>query len=639
MKRTTKKFTYLISLLCLGVMFTACNDKDAEPRNQEEMLETRAVMVSEEFDTVNQLFSGEVAWLGTQSEEVSSYLLKRFPNITASVTERTEAIVLDEMVAGDLLTNQSACDPIKLHWSKNKPIAFLNPSANSLKLLSLLNGAERQTVDNAATSLIEQYWFYMIQRDGNAVSYCKPTIDDITIQKVDSLGNELQTEHFINDDIEVSDYAKGRVGERAAEWLNEMTSANRKRTLLMGSIGEPTYKAFTQKIYHTVKVDHDKTIRDLDYKIDNSCGVSTTEACIELTITAGYDQINHRDVYDVVISETFDAKKTYIENTVFYKSAAYKYKYTGGNYAGLKLGLKLKNVSEGDVSFAQAVPVGTAGSYSTTHTPASITVGGSITGGISPSGPSASGSFSFSYTPPKTTVSLPHSDLPLQYNDNHTWVSWDYGITPISNYPRVYNDNLGWGFNQDFVGSLEFSTKSCRTEQAVTFMLANTGNYERTPIGLNIESVFRTYHEVASPFTYARSYWIYTRTAYVLLPTVYRHYEKYSPYCNSMQINDASESWNEVEAVLKSNVNYKAFYNENLLVGAPTADAVKVAASDIWKETINSMISQFANLSFKNEYLVALSNSKGQSLKMGLYIHGKTWKLVDDITQFQLGTE
>lgn len=637
MKATTKRITYLISLLIVGSVFTACHDKDKEPLNETEVVENRATNVSEEFDVVKNLFYGETAWLGAQSADVAPYLLKRFPNITATITETTQVVVIDESVANDAIHNPSTAAALQQHWQKNNPIAFINPSENTLKLISQLNGIEKQQVNKEETALIEQYWFYMIQRDGNAISYCKPTVEEVTVEWIDSLGNEKQINHLVDNEVEVSENAKGKVGERAAEWLNEMKNINRQAALLTGSLAEPTYKAFTQKIYHTIKVDHDKAIRDLDYKIDNSCGVSTTEACIEVVVSAGYDQVNHRDVYDVVISETFDAKKTYIEDKVFYKSLAYKYKYTGGNYAGLELGLKLDNVSQGDVSFTQAVPVGTAGSYSTTHTPGSFTVGGGISGGISPSGPSATGSFSFSYTPPKTTVSMPHSDLPLQYNDNHTWVEWVYGIRPIAKYPRIYEDNLGWGFNQDFVGSLDFSTKACRTEQAVTFMLSNTPNYEKQSIGLNIDVKYQTYHEVGSPFTYARSYWGYKRNAYIILPQVNRHFDKYSPYCNAKQVYDTTESWTEVENLLKSNVNYKSFFNENLLVGAPTATGVKDAANDIWRETINSIISQFQHHSFKNAYVVALSDSKGEPLKIGLYIHGNTWKLVEDISTYQLG--
>jgi hypothetical protein len=146
---------------------------------------------------------------------------------------------------------------------------------------------------------------------------------------------------------------------------------------------------------------------------------------------------------------------------------------------------------------------------------------------------------------------------------------------------------------------------------------------------MDIECV--TYHEVATPYTHAQCFTYHPNRAFVALPTVYRHFDKYSPYCDAMTVVDNTESWADVENVLKSNVNYKAFCNDNLLVGAITAGGVENAANEVWRETINSIMTQFQHRNFKNEYVVALANVHGVPLKLGLHIKDGKMTLLEDI--------
>lgn len=629
MKRATKTITYLFSLLLMGSVFTACQDKSYEPLTKKEVEANQLKAFSGDVDRVSNMFYGETAWLESSGSEVSPYLLKRLPNIASTITEKTEVVVLDELVVGNLMNNSSAFEQVKAHWAKNKPIAFVNPSKNTIQFLSLLNGVENSSIDNESVKLIEQYSFYMLQRDGNAVSYCKPNLDAITVEYTDTLTNELQSDKLLNMEVELSESDKGRVGERVAEWLTAMNATRKNHGLL----GDANYQAFKQKIYYTITMDHDDIIKKMDYKILTPVHARTTEMCVELTICAGYDQTTKQDVYDVVISETYDASRSYVENHVFRKCNALLgfdlcYKYTGGNYAGIKVGLSMNNVNQGDVSFSQAVPVGVPGSYSSTHSSSSFTVGGSITG-LFP-GANMDGGFSFSYTPAQTTVSLPHSDMPLQFNDNHTWSEWVYGVKKATDYPRIYDDGL-WGFNADFIGAIESSTRACRTEQAVTFMVSNSDKYQDNPISLKMDLECSTYHEVATPYTHAQCITHYSNSAFVIMPRVYRHFDKYSPYFDSVTVVDNTESWKDVENVLISNVNYKTFYNDNLWVGAVTADGVENAANEVWHETINSIMNQFKHRTFKNEYMVTLANSHGNPLKLGMHIKDGVMTLVEDI--------
>lgn len=628
MKSATKTITYLFSLLLMGSVFTACQDKN-EPLTKKEVETNQMKAFSEDMDRVANVFYGETAWLAASGSEVSPYLLKRLPNIASTITEKTEVVVLDEAMAGNLMQDPSTLEQIKAHWAKNKPVAFVNPSKNTLQFISLLNGIENSTIDNESVKLVEQYSYYMLQRDGNAVSYCKPNLDAVTVEYTDTLSNELQSAKLLSKEVELSESEKGRFGERAAEWLTAM-NATRKNN---GLLGEVNYQAFHQKIYYPILVCHDEVIEKMDYKIMTPVHNRSTEVCVELTICAGYDRVTKQDVYDVVISETYDASKSYVEDKIFRKSNGILwydsyYKYTGGNYAGIKMGLSLINANDKDVSFSQPVPVGVPGSYSSTHISGSFNVSGSLTG-LFP-GANMDGGLSFSYTPAATTVSLPHSDMPLQFNDNHSWAQWVYGLKKATDYPRIYDDGL-WGFNADFIGTIEASTRACRTEQALTFMVSNAEKYQDYPMSLKMDIECVTYHEVATPYTHAQCFTYHPNRAFVALPTVYRHFEKYSPYCDAMTVVDNTESWKDVENALKSNVNYKVFCNDNLSVGAVTANGLENAASEVWRETINSIINQFQHRNFKNEYVVALSNANGVPLKLGLHIKDGKMTLLEDI--------
>jgi hypothetical protein len=629
MKRATKTITYLFSLLLMGSVFTACQDKSNEPLTKKEVEANQLKAFSVDVDRVSNVFYGETAWLESSGSEVSPYLLKRLPNIASTITEKTEVIVLDEAMAGSVMNDPSTLNQVKAHWAKNKPVAFVNPSKNTIQFISLLNGVENSSIDNESVKLIEQYAFYMLQRDGNAVSYCKLNLDPVTVAYTDTLTNELQSATLLSNEVELSESEKGRVGERAAEWLAAM-NATRKNN---GLLGDVNYQAFKQKMYYTIRVNHDDVIEKMDYKIMTPVHSRTTEVCVELTICAGYNQSTQQDVYDVVISETYDAAKSYVEDQVFRTTnglffSDLHYKYTGGNCAGMKVGLSLMNVNQGDVSFYQAVPVGVPGAYSSTHTSGSFNVSGSVTG-LFPGG-NMDGGLSFAYTPASTTVSLPHSDMPLQFNDNHNWAEWVYGVKKATDYPRVYDDGL-WGFDADFIGAIESSTRACRTEQALTFMVSNSDKYQDTPISLKMDIECATYHEVATPYTHAQCFTYHPNRAFVVLPSVYRHFEKYSPYCDAMKVVDNTESWTDVENVLKSNVNYKVFCNDNLLVGAITADGVENAANAVWRETIDSIMNQFQHRTFKNEYVVALSRTNGVPLKSGMHIKDGKITLVEDI--------
>lgn len=224
---------------------------------------------------------------------------------------------------------------------------------------------------------------------------------------------------------------------------------------------------------------------------------------------------------------------------------------------------------------------------------------------------------------------MPHSDLPLQFNDNHSWSEWEYGISNLDNYPFIYETD--WGFNADYVGTLEFSTKACKTEQAVTFMVANTENRGSSAITLCIDTRFGTYHEVGSPFTWARGYRYYYNKSFVNLPQVNRFFDRYTPDCYDSSDKADTQSWNNLETLLKDNVKYKQFYNKDLEVGAVSEALLPTVADSIWADAIKSLITQYNGRDTHQEYVIGLANLNGVHLSRGLHIEDGKWQMVDDI--------
>lgn len=631
--KTRKDVGYLwvmliASLLCLS----SCEDRSDEINTPEEALENHVLDNSTEYDVVEQVYNGSTTLLVGESADFMPLLLKRFPNINTSITENSDVIILGESETADLLNNTSLFELLKAHWEKNKPVGFVNPSENTIKLLSKLGGGKEETITKEAKELIEGYAFYMLRADGNAVSYCKPNVNEIEVEYVDSLTNEVRVEKVMPNDEQPSEYALGRIGERAAEWLNSLQILRNSRIgISAASCGDVTYDSFSHKIYQSVTVDHDYLVNELEY--GTGPGKRTTEVYIELNVDAGFDIAKQKYVYEIKVSEVFDARKSYIEDFITKKKLAYKYKYTGGNYAGVRVGLKLKNVNANDISLAQATPIGTAGSGAQTYYPSTLTVGGGLSGGADASGPSFSGSLCFSYTPAYSTITMSENDFPIQYNDNHSWAEWDYGKT-ISDYNQAYHIELG--FNPTFTGVPQFSKYSCTTQQAITYMVDAKDEYDGKSAQLEVSARFKTFHDAAGPWGGRRCFTFQYASMYVNLPVVSRYFDSYSPYCYKSNIVDKNEKWSDVEYELRENPMYKLFYNENLQIGSPTKGGLGTVATEIWTETINSLINQLGQKTYNNEYIVGLANSQGKSLMVGLHIKAGKWELVQDITQVQL---
>jgi hypothetical protein len=549
--------------------------------------------------------------LDVNSEDIAPYFQKRMGNVTSTITPETDVVMLSEQGAMSALSNANVFKSLQEHWNNNKPVGFVYPSENVLKLIAKLQGFDKNNVDANNAKSIRQYAVYMLRADGNAVSYINPRFAEVHTQYIDSNGVEHETKKLLTQNIEVSEGVKGRMAERTVEWLN-------KKPAFKGGYGDISYEPFTHKTYKSVTVDHKSLVEKNDY--GKGCANRTTEVAFEITVNAGFDLATKLDIYDVVVSEVFDASRSYLEDQIVKSWGPYYTKYTGGNYAGMDMAMIIGGVPNYLISFTDAAPISCAGSYSVNHTPPSLQVSAGNSG------------LSANYTPPSTSISMTYDELPVNYTDCHYYVKWDYGME-LKDYPEAY----GSGFipkvmNKKFLGVFGFSKNACKTQQAATYKVGCKGNFEDYNLFLRLTSVFKTYHEVASATSQMREYSYNTTNLYVTLPRVNRYFDKYSPYCYALKVNDSTEKWEDLENTLKSNVNYKIFHNENIQIGTPEEGGLENAATGVWEDAMNSIITQFGkSRHFNNEYVVALANSKGEALKKGLYVHDGTWEIVENI--------
>ena len=125
----------------------------------------------------------------------------------------------------------------------------------------------------------------------------------------------------------------------------------------------------------------------------------------------------------------------------------------------------------------------------------------------------------------------------------------------------------------------------------VTFVVKNTKTgLEDKKVTLNAKVDFKC-HEVAnSPFN-EMHHTIHNSADFTQdMPTVYRFFEKYTPAPYAIGTNADDANWTNLETLLMNNVNYKAFKDETLTIGAVTEEKLDSTAQAVWEETIQSLI-------------------------------------------------
>ena len=630
MKRTTN-FRFFLSSVILGLSLTACRDQEPNTQEQQETLDNLVAINRDcETDNVVNTYNGSVALIDVNSNVLSPYFMKRMGNNTTEITPNTEVVLLSETGASQVLNNEALLETLQKHWRLNKPVGVLQPSENALRLFHTLDGDKLPATPSNDFQLkkekMEAYAIYMLKSDGNAIAYLLPNGEEtVDALGVDSLDNHTEEVERMLAKTTLSEHSFGNVADQTAKWLNDEATKSQKRLMSVATANNAyDYSEVIQKIVYERDIDCNWIVSKHD--LGTGPGNSRFTCVLEVKINAGYDKNGDRDIYDIQLSEHITP--TYFRDHQTKKKAAYKYAYSGGNNLGPRVKASISAYNH-DVYVTNVVPYNdAAATYSATHTPPSMSVSAGIN--FLP----ISGCFNFNYTPASTSISVNKKEIPLDCHETVSDVEWYYGHKNMSDIPRIYTPHfLGWGFNPSYNEPFASTTGSCKSEQAVTFYVNNTHDIESSRADLLLDFTFKVYHNVASPFENWYGWSTFSESACIVLPKVNRYFDRYTPYCYASSDFADMQSWNNLEAMLRGNVNYKLFYNEDLEVAGTCEFWLKANADLIWEEAIESLIKQYDGRNTVHEYVIGLANTSGEHLKAGLHIKDGKWEYVKDIHQ------
>ena len=629
--KTIKNWSLWMTLAMTACLPIACNDDDNIPVDNDI---PGVEVIQPTTDTVKTVLSKNICALwNSENAKVKEFLQKRMPNISTSLSEDAEIIIMGEAGADQLLKDENSCLLLKELWNQNRPVAFIRPAQNALAVYTMLRGDEASAIDPQTLERYSRYSIVVVKADGNSMTFERlPSTFSYRIEGYETDEKDQQTSINENRTAEFTpnDFHWGQMAENICEWLKENSSAESKAHPAFRSrltAGDINYYVATHFTTLTM-------LRDAYYNNDSTV---TVTAKVIFSYTSGYNTQNEFDVYDVKIDEIFPANLSYIENWYSEEKAAYNYKYTGGFYEGPKVELSLSTVDSlfsfvdtKNTDLLAPVPISQAGEVSTTHYPGNWSLGGNVGVGLGYKEAGVSGSFSFNYTLPTTTLTTVASEMPVSYTSNKNIPVWTYSLT--CDYDNIYTNNT-WGVNGTFHPEKihAIAKDEVTTSQMITFAVRNT----KTGLGekkvtLNAKVDFKC-HEVAnSPFN-EKHQTIYNPTVFTQdMPTVYRFFEKYKPSPSALGDNADTENWTNLENLLITNVNYAAFKDETLTIGAVTEDKLDATALAVWEETIRTLIKQFnGRMKTSCSYTIGLTDSDGNYLPVGLQVTDSIWTKVD----------
>lgn len=423
-----------------------------------------------------------------------------------------------------------------------------------------------------------------------------------------------------------NDYNKGIAGENLAKWLNKNASIGEQRNIaFVRSDSEFSVYPVKTTYHHSYDITHDWIKK---YNSDASVPNSTTiDVKSEIVAYGAYSTSENCDVYDISLYQEFPADKTFIDDVYVHEYLAYNYKYTGGCYYGPTVNINLDDISESEIELEEIAPLPlTDGQYNNTHYPMQLSFGSSLEGNISTSGVGISSGLSTSCTLPYSTISFNHAEMPINFSNDNKHAIWEYS----TDY-QIYN--CIWGFNPKPNDIPDIVHSFCHTDQAVTFVVRNTKSYGNKLFRIGYDIKYTDYSEYADPW----QGWKHTHTRhysglFINMPTVNRYFEKYTPYPMPGFSGPADSSeWNNLQALLMNNVNYRALCDETLKVGAQTQDGLDPTAENIWREALESLVKQYNNTKTNYQYVIALAKSDGSHLPLGLQIKDGVWKIVENV--------
>lgn len=584
-------------------------------------------------DVVSVTYSGKVAILQPNGDGVISYLTKRLKNTTAELTEDVDVVVMDEAKADEFINNETELARLKKIWNQNKVVVFVSPGRNALSLLSRLKQCDPSVALEAPTdgevADLEAVHIFATRADGHAMFHDRVDAagggaHSVIVRETEA-GDEVVFSGEQTPAQAPSEYAKGRIAENTAAWLSEYAPTGQQRDArFVCAESQHSVAPVSVTTYRTITVSHDWFLEHSEEGA-KVLASSTVDAKCKMDVCGVYSPTADCDIYDVNMYEEFDAAKTFVPNTIVYEHLAYNYKYTGGCYYGPEVDIHLNDVEESSVEVEEVAPLPlTSGQYNNTHYPMTLNLGASFQGNIS-SEPGLSAGFSMGCTLPYTTTSFNHDEMPIAFSNDGKHAKWVYEAAIKG---KLYK--CAWGLNPDPQDMPDFVKSFCHTDQAVSFVVSGAQALGERAVSLRCDLKWTVYSEYADPWEHWSNRARYSQGVTVSLPKVYRYFEKYTPYPLMGGTADGSE-WGNLEDRLMSNVNYRALCDETLRVGAQTEAGLDVTAENIWRETINSLVTQYNGTATSNEYVIALAKSDGTHISLGLHIKDGVWRLVENV--------
>lgn len=499
------------------------------------------------------------------------------------------------------------------------------------KLQGTENDAEAQTNIGDDIESLDDINIYAVRADGTSLFIEKVGAASTGEGTVVSISEEGESEEIAvqeeTDYSEPTDYEKGRAGENFAEWLNENALIGDQPDIAFSRSSSSEYSLVpvTKTFHRSFTVSH-KWINEYD-KDAKAPGDQIIDTKTVITIYGSYSPEFNCDVYDVNTYQEFPTQNIYHKNKVVKKSGLYKYKFTGSCYYGPRVKLALTGIdNNSDVELEEAAPLPENGDYRVSHNPMTVSLGASLQGKVSSKGLEGTIGLSCGITLPSTTIQFSHKDIGISYSNSNDIADWEY-YTDYS----IYKHQLG--FNGNFIGVPDICRSFCRTDQAVTFVVSDTKGYGDKQLKLKYDVYFRTYSEycrIWNGWWHRQKYYYPTQS--IALPTVYRFFEKYTPYHIAKYSGNADTAdWTYMNNLLKDNVNYRALCDEALKVGATTDAGLDINATKIWREALTALVKQYNGTKTGSKYVVALAKSDGSHLPLGLVIKDGVWSITENV--------
>ena len=640
MKMKKMWFLFVMCFILFGMW--SCSDDDTEFVNTDvDGIYHVPDQLSE--DVVKNILNKKICILGSDANYplLNTFLLKRFPDVSGVLDADTEIVFITEKAASGLLADIANLEILRILWLQNKPIGFIRPAFNSLKLYAALSGKNVAEISDGVLDMYKNLSVLVVKLDGNQFmheGFSDTYTYQLSMDETDAVtGNTVTTEKTVTAEFTPTDYNWGQMAENVVEWLDRHSvsgsrtscPAFRTRSAYEEEINyaEVTYRSLVRVDYPAINIE----------EYGNPPSPRIIYPITRVKIAGAFNMKNENDVYDFNIEQEVPCDSVLVENLVTKTWGVFNYKskYTGGLYRGADMSISL-GISDNIFSFTgdaidilDPVPIQQASSYNVTHTSGGWTVGGSMQAVYNAAGLGVNAGFSASYTFPQETKTKIIQEMPVIYVREDGTAHWNYDVDYSGIYEQKGATNAK--YHPEVIPAAVKA--SCITSQAAAFRVNDSKKLRDTDVYMNIRAVYK-FSSVMSNKDVTRSFkQEHSTYKAIFVPEVYRYFEKYTPALFLLD-EDAfadEDSWNDFEKnTLLSNINYKCFKESNLLVGARLEKDVPKTALSIWESAINTLINQYnGRMKPEYEYVVGLVDSKGNYLDTALKVDtAKVWKMI-----------